>query len=301
MSLKESFKFKDRLIKGISPEGYFKISVVKTTNVVRTAQERHQLSLINTLLLGRTMTASMLLASELKGEERLSIRLEGNGPVGMLLAEANRTGEIRGYSKHPQVELDYSDPDSAIGDGLGVGLLTVSKVLYNEAEPQKSTLQLHKGDITTDVAHYLFQSEQVPSAILLDMNIDNEGEVIQSGGLLVQRLPGAPEDVIEYLQKRLQSFDKVSDLLEKGDYIDEIMSKAVEPYSVKELDRQPVHFFCRCNRDRFLSALSMLSYEDLRDLEGENQEMVCHYCNKKINVSEEEIQLLIESAQAKMN
>ncbi len=301
MSLKESFKFKDRLIKGISPEGYFRISVVKTTEVVRTARGRHQLSLINTLLLGRTLTASMLLASELKGEERLRLRLEGNGPVGMLTGEANRAGEIRGYSQHPQAELDYSAPDSSIGDGLGIGLLTVSKTLYNEAEPQKSTLQLHKGDITSDVAHYLFQSEQIPSAILLDMNIDKEGEVVQAGGLLVQRLPGAPDEVIGHLQNRLKSFDKVSDLLEKGEYIDEIMQKAVEPYQVRELDRQPVHFFCRCNRDRFLSALSMLNYDDLRDMEGESQEMVCHFCNKKINVSRGEIQSLIETAQAKMN
>jgi molecular chaperone Hsp33 len=301
MSLKESFKFKDRLIKGISPEGYFRISVVKTTEVVKTAREKHQLSLINTLLLGRTLTASMLLASELKGEERLSLRLEGNGPVGLLHAEANRVGEIRGYSQHPQAELDYFDPDSSISDGLGTGLLTVSKTLYNEAEPQKSTLQLHKGDVTTDVAHYLFQSEQIPSAILLDMNIDEEGDVVQSGGLLVQRLPGAPDEIITHLQERLESFDKISDLLQSGLYIDDIMAMAVEPYEVRELARQPVHFFCRCNRDRFISALSMLSYEDLRDMEGESQEMVCHYCNRKVNVTREEIQSLIETAQAKMN
>ncbi len=301
MSLKESFKFKDRLIKGISPEGYFRVSVVKTTDVVRTAQQRHNLSLINTLLLGRTLTAAMLLASELKGEERLSLRLEGNGPVGMVTGEANRTGEIRGYSRKPQAELDYSDPGLSIGDGLGVGLMTVSKILYNEAEPQKSTIQLHKSDITTDVAHYLAQSEQVPSAILLDMNIGENGHVIEAGGLLVQRLPGAPENVVEKLQQRLKSFDKVSDLLEKGDYIDDIMIRAVKPYNVKELDRQPVHFFCRCNRDRFISALSMLSYSDLKEMEGESQEMVCHYCNNRINVSKEEIGELAATAHAKLN
>lgn len=301
MSFKESFKFKDRLIKGISPEGYFRISVVKTTEVVRTAQKRHNLSLFNTLLLGRTLTASMLLASELKGEERLSLRLEGNGIIGMLTGEANRAGEIRGYSRNPQAELDYSDPDLSISDGLGVGLLTVSKILYNEAEPQKSTIQLHQSDVTTDVAHYLAQSEQVSSAILLDMNIGGNGHVNQAGGLLVQRLPGAPEEAVEKLQQRLKTFDKVSDLLEKGEYIDEIMVKAVHPYKVKELDRQPVHFFCRCNRHRFISALSMLSYSDLKEMEGESQEMVCHYCSNRIKVSKEEIGELAATAHAKLN
>lgn len=301
MSLKETFKFKDRLIKGISPEGYFRISVVKTTEVVRSARERHHLSLLNTVLLGRTLTAAMLLASELKGEERLNLRLEGNGPVGMLVGEANRAGEIRGYSQKPSADLDYSDSAITIGDGLGVGLITISKTLYNEAEPQKSTLQLHKGDITTDVAHYLAQSEQIPSAILLDVELDDEGNVKQAGGLMVQRLPGAPDRVVKELQESLTSFDKISRLLDSGIYIDKIMQRAVKPYKVKELDRQPVHFFCRCRRDKFISALSMLSYDDLKEMEGESQEIVCHFCNNRINVSREEIGKLVVTAQARMN
>lgn len=301
MSLKESLKFKDRLIKGISPEGYFRVSIVKTTEVVRTARERHNLSLLNTVLLGRTLTAAMLLASELKGEERLNLRLEGNGPAGMLVAEANRAGEIRGYSQHPSAELDYSDPETTISDGLGVGLITISKTLYNEAEPQKSTLQLHKGDVTADVAHYLAQSEQIPSAILLDVELDNDGDVNQAGGLMLQRLPGAPDNVVKKLQKSLTSFDRISGFLANGIYIDKIMQRAVQPYNVKELDRQPVHFFCRCSRDKFISALSMLSYNDLKEMEGESQEIVCHFCNNRVNVTKQQISNLIAAAQARLN
>ncbi|MEX1062807.1 MAG: Hsp33 family molecular chaperone HslO [Balneolaceae bacterium] len=301
MTLKESLRFKDRLIKGISQEGYFRISAIKTTEVVRAAQERHNLSLLNTVLLGRTLTASMLLASELKGEERLTLKLEGNGIVGMLMAEANRAGEIRGYSQHPDAELDPAMPDTSIGDGLGIGVLTVSKILYNEAEPQISTIQLHKGDVVTDVAHYLAQSEQIPSAILLDVRLSDSGEVMQAGGLMVQKLPGAPDHVVSELQDRLRTFDRISDLLDQGIYIDDIMQKAVKPFEIQEMNRQPVHFFCRCNRDRFLSALSLLSYDDLKEMEGESQEMVCHFCNNRIKVSRNEIHDLVVSAHAKMN
>lgn len=301
MSRKEDFKFKDRLIKGISPEGYFKISIVKTTEIVRTAQKRHNLSLLNTVLLGRTLTASLLLASELKGEERIRLRAEGNGPVGMILTEANRAGEVRGYAQHPDVELDYTDENTSVSQGLGIGVLTVSKVLYNEAEPRTSTIQLHKGDITTDIAHYLTQSEQIPSAVLLDMDIDPEGKVNNAGGLMLQRLPDAPAEVVEKLQIKLKNFEPVSGLLNQGHYIDRILEKAVHPYKVSELDRQPVHFFCRCNKDRFISALSMLDYEDLKDMEGESQEIVCHFCNNKIQVSSDEIHDLIVNAHAKLN
>lgn len=301
MSVKEEFQFKDRLIKGINEEGWFKISVVKTTDVVQTAKENHNLSLLGTVLLGKALTASMLLASELKGEERIKMRFEGKGPLGMIAAEANRVGEMRGYVQNPQASLDYENPETDLGDGLGLGFLTVSKVLYNEAEPKTSTIQLINGDINSDVAHYLAQSEQVLSGILLDVSLDDTGNVKEAGGILIQRLPEAEEEVVRRLQESLKELPPVSQLLEEGNYIDDIMQMASKPYKVKELDRQPVDFFCRCSRKRFKNALSMLSYEDLKEMEGESQEVVCHYCGNSLTVSKNEIHELVKTAKAKLN
>jgi len=301
MSLKKQFKFKDRLIKGIHPGGQFKISVVKTTDVVQTAKENHHLSLLNTVLLGRTLTAAMLLASELKGEERIQVRLDGNGPTGMVVAEANRVGEIRGYVQNPSAELDYSDSSVNIGDGIGLGVLTVSKTLYNEAEPRTSTIELVKGDVIADMAHYMVQSEQVLSAFLLDVSLDNEGNVRQAGGLLVQRLPEADEESVEKLQKTIASIPPISEMLADGKYIDDIMHLACTPFDVKELDRQPVHFFCRCSPGRFKNALSLLSYDDLKEMEGESQEIVCHYCGSKYEISKNDLHDIIKTAKAKLN
>ena len=301
MSLKEEFKFKDRLIKGIHSDGEFKISVVKTTEVVKTAKQNHQLSLLNTVLLGRTLTAAMLLASELKGEERIRLKLEGSGPVGMLVAEANRVGEVRGYSANSSVEMDYSRNDTTLSDGLGIGLLTVSKTLYNEAEPRTSTIQLIEGDVISDLAHYMVQSEQVMSAFLLDVDLTDKGDVKQSGGILIQRLPEADESVMKSLQKQLTNLPPVSELLDEGLYIDEIMTLASRPYSAKELDRQPVHFFCRCNAKRFKNALALLSLDDLKELEGEDQEMICHFCGTQHIISKDEITAIVEAAKAKLN
>ena len=301
MSLKEQFKFKDRLIKGIHTDGQFKISVVKTTEVVQTAKDNHQLSLLNTVLLGRTLTAAMLLASELKGEERIQVRLEGSGPAGMIVAEANRVGEIRGYVQNPSAELDYSDQDVSIADGIGLGILTVSKTLYNEAEPRTSTIELVKGDVTADMAHYMAQSEQILSAFLLDVSVDDEGNVNQAGGLLIQRLPEAEEESVEKLQKTVASLPPVSEMLSDSKYIDDIMHLACTPFNVKELDRQPVHFFCRCSPKRFRNALSLLSYDDLKEMEGESQEIVCHYCSNRLTIPKEEIRGIIEKAKARLN
>lgn len=301
MSLKEEFKFKDRLINGIDTEGSFKISAVKTTDVVETASKNHSLSLLNTVLLGRALTASMLLASELKGEERIKMRFEGKGPSGMIITEANRVGEIRGYVQNAGAELNYSHPEAELGDGIGLGLLTVSKILYNEAEPKKSTIQLVKGDIISDVAHFMAQSEQVLSAILLDVSVNNDGSVKEAGGVLIQRLPDAVQNVIHSLQETVESLPPVAQLLDEGYYIDDIMKMASKPFNVKELDRQPVDFFCRCSPKRFKNALAMLSYEDLKDMKDENQEIVCHYCGNSLSIAKEEIRELAESARAKLN
>lgn len=301
MSLKEEFKFKDRLIKGIDPNGQFKISVVKTRDVAETARQNHNLSLLNTVLLGKSLTAAMLLAAELKGEERIKLRLEGNGPVGMITTEANRVGEIRGYVQNPQAEIDYSQTDASISDGLGVGLLTVSKTLYNEAEPKTSTIQLAAGDVTSDIAHYMVQSEQILSATLIDLSLNDDGSVRQAGGLMLQRLPEADDAAINRISDTITNLPPLTSLFDDGYYIDEIMQMAVTPLKVKELDRQPVHFFCRCSDKRFKNALSMLSYEDLKEMKGESQEIVCHYCNNRTVIPKAEIEEIIKSAKAKMN
>ncbi|WP_255233321.1 Hsp33 family molecular chaperone HslO [Aliifodinibius salipaludis] len=301
MISKEDFIQKDRLIKGIAKDGSLKISVVKTTNVVKAARKKHGLSLLNTVLLGRALTGTMLMASELKGEERLKMRVEGQGPVGLLVAEANRVGEIRGYVQNPRANLNYNGGDIDISDGLGVGVMTISKTLYNEAEPRNSSIELINGNITDDLAYYMVQSEQIPSAILLDVGIDKDGEITEAGGLMIQRMPDAPEGVIDQLQQKLLQFDSISQMLADDLYIDDIMEKAMDPINVKELDRQPVDFFCRCTRKRFKDALAMLGYEDLKEISDEGQELVCHYCNEHYNIRKDEIEELLRETKAKMN
>ncbi|MEL7833035.1 Hsp33 family molecular chaperone HslO [Fodinibius sp. Rm-B-1B1-1] len=301
MISKEDFITKDRLIKGIAKDGTLKISVVKTTDIIKTARKKHGLSLLNTVLLGRALTGTMLMASELKGEERIKMRIEGQGPVGLLVAEANRVGEVRGYVQHPQAEFDYTNGDTNISDGLGVGVMTISKTLYNEAEPRHSSIELIKSNITDDLAYYMVQSEQIPSAILLDVGLDEEGNITEAGGLMIQRMPDAPEGAIDQLQEKMLQFDSISQMLGNGLYIDDIMKKAMDPMEVKELDRQPVDFFCRCTRDRFKNALAMLGVEDLKEISDEGQELVCHFCNEHYNITKNEIEELLMETKAKMN
>ncbi len=297
---KQEFLQKDRIIKGITEDGYIRIAVVKSTDVVREAKRRHNLSLLNTILLGRSLTGGMLLASNLKGEERVNMRLEGNGPVGHLSVEATSNGEIRGYSLHPEAELNYNETDN-IGEGLGLGVMSFSKILYNEAQPITGTVELIKGDINSDIAHYLMQSEQVPSAISIDVGIDENGEVTEAGGILVQAMPGADDNMKAQLEDNVSNMLPIPVRYQQGEYIDDVMHSVMKPAVVKEMDRYPVHFFCRCNRDRFKNALALVNLEELEDMKDDGQELVCHYCGEKYQVSREEIRQIISDAKVRMN
>ncbi len=299
MNKKAVYLKKDRLIKGITTDGFFKISVVKTTDVVKHARSNHNLSLLSTVLLGRALTGTLLLASELKGEERVRLQIQGNGPLGMIVTEANAVGETRGYVQNPDAQLEPGH--TSIGDGIGIGLLSFSKSLYNEAQPITGTVELVKGNISEDIAFYLLQSEQVPSAISLDVGVDENGEVTHAGGILIQALPGAPENAIEKLEENLKQLIPLSECFSNDQYIDDLMEAVATPYPVKELGRVPVHFFCRCTRDRFVSALSLLNIDDLEGMRDETQELVCHYCGKVYEVSPVEIGDIVKKMRIKMN
>lgn len=294
--LKEAFLNKDRIVRGITEDGFLKIAVVKTTDVVREAKRRHGLSLLSTVLLGRAMTGAMLIAADLKGEERVQVRFEGKGPVGALYVEANHVGEIRGYVKHPQAELNYEEGQTLV-DGLGIGLLHFTKTLFNEAQPVTGTVALPYSNITGDFAHYLLNSEQVPSAILLDVGIDEQGEVSESVGILVQALPDAPEEHIATIEKNFEAMEPLSTLIQKGMDIGDLMKHALDPLPCKELKRSPVHFFCRCTKDRFKSLLLTLGADELRTLQDQSQELVCHHCNEHYEITSDEIKALIKELQ----
>ncbi|AXI99803.1 molecular chaperone Hsp33 [Cyclonatronum proteinivorum] len=296
---KEDFLIKDRIIKGITNDGHFRISVIKTTEVVQLAAQKHELSLLNKVVLGRALTGTMLLASSLKGEERLRLRMEGKGPIGVLVTEANSVGEIRGFVQNPDAAIDPKTQD--IGDGLGLGLLTVTKTLYNEADQISGTVELTDGTVSPDIAYYLAQSEQIPSAIHLDVKLDDSGDVTSAGGVLIQALPDAPENKILTLQENLRQMKPAGERFLQGDYIDTIMHDIGRPYTVKELSRGPVHFFCRCTKDRFLSALQMLGKDDLESISDEGQELVCQFCNEKYHISQQEIKGILREKQIQMN
>ncbi len=287
------FEIKDRIIRGITEDKSLKIAAVKTTDVVKEAKQRHNLSLTATVILGKALTGVMLLAADLKGEERVILHIEGDGKLGKITAEANHLGEIRGFVQYPQAEIDIERGET-LKDAVGNGTLSVTKIIFEQARPITGTISLVHKNVSGDLADYLLFSEQITSAIILDVGITPQGEVEEAGGIIVQTLPGASEQVIQQVAKNLDNLRKISEFLHREAYIDELIKRAIHPLKFKELARYPVHFTCRCSKQRFADALQMLPLDDLKSLQGQRQELICHYCAEKYYFTPDELAQILE-------
>ncbi len=298
--LKKKFKERDRVMRCISKNANFRISIIRNTQAAITAGKRHNLDHALSLFLAKTLAAASMLASFLKGEERISIEIRGNGRIARIFAEAIHVGEVRGYAE-PATGNGNSETIASLSDAIGEGTLSVTRMLYDSAEPTQGITQLQNGDVETSLAYYFTQSEQIPSAVILDVSIDDNGLIEQSGGLIIQALPGASDAEIIEVYKSLSEMQSLSSLLKNGMQLDEILKIAL-PFEFDIIKNYPVDFFCRCSKANFISKLKTLEYNEIEDMRkmGQN-ELVCHYCNEKYYLDDADFDSILEELKAKKN
>ncbi len=290
-----------RLVRGLAGDGAFRVLAAETTDAVEEARRRHGLSPTATAALGRALTGAALLAFLLSKtpRERVTLKIEGEGPLGHLVAEAGVDGRVRGYVGHPEADVPLSEKGKLdVGRLIGPGELRVMRSLPN-GEIYDSSVPLVSGEIAEDLAHYLLKSEQIPSAVLLGVRVSPEGPVEAAGGMVVQVLPGAPEEAIARLEENLKDLPGFSALLkEKG------LTGAVREV-LKGLDFEPtdlgegvqVRFACRCDREKARDSLRFFGPEELREMAEEGgAEVVCRWCGEVYRFSPEELRALIADA-----
>lgn len=294
----------DQLIRATAAEKGIRAVGVITTKLTEAARQRHNLSYVATAALGRTMSAGLLLASNMKrAGSRVNIRVKGNGPLEGILVDAGLDGTVRGYVYNPTVEL----PPNAKGKldvGGAVGkegfLYVVRDVGYGY--PYASTVELVSGEIGDDVSHYLASSEQTPSALVLGVFVGAEG-VTAAGGILIQVLPKAARDeaLIQTLESRVEALAGFTPLLQAGKSLTEIFENLLGDMSLEILpETQLVRFHCGCSFDRVLGALKMLGEAELQDMieKDDGAEATCHFCGKVYQASSDELAQLIANLQA---
>lgn len=292
--LKKMYQHRDRVARSITTDGKFRAAAIINTNAAREAKRRHNLDPVGAILLSRTLAAASLLACFLKGEERIVVEAMGNGAYKKIFAEALQVGEVRGYAEqNPQADM----PDEA----LGIGLMRVSKILYGKFEPVSGVVDLQRSNITTDLAYYLTQSEQIPSAVRLDVKMNEADEIVTSAGLIVQAMPGAGEKEIMEVQNSIIELGSVAELAASGYTADEILHQVL-PYDVEILNNTPVDFFCRCSLDRFKAILVTLGINEVQGMKNTGQnELICQYCNNHYYLSDDDFNALITQLKAKEN
>jgi molecular chaperone Hsp33 len=288
----------DQLIRATAADGGIRAVGVITTRLTEVARAKHKLSYVATAALGRTMAAGLLMASSMKRPgSRVNVRVKGDGLLGGILVDAGLDGTVRGYVQNPSVELPPNakgklDVGGAVGNGY---LYVVRDVGYGY--PYSSTVQLVSGEIGDDVAHYLLNSEQTPSALVLGVFV-GAGGVTAAGGLLIQVLPKAArdEELVTTLESRVAGLSGFTPLLQAGKTLTEIFHDLLGDMGLTIFpETQMLRFHCGCSFDRVLGALKILGEEELEDMivKDNGAEATCDFCGSVYHATSDQLQELI--------
>lgn len=282
----------DSLVKATAAEKTVRALAAVTTGLVEESRQRHHTAPTASAALGRTLTAGLLLGSMLKEDEFLSLQLLGKGPLRGIFVDANARGETRGFVYRPRAHLPIREGKLDVGGVVGAGTLTVIRTQPWSKEPYRSITPLVSGEIGADVAHYLLNSEQIPSAVSLGVFVQPDEAVSAAGGFLVQVMPGASEETLAQLEANVARAKPVSQLVREGMTPQEILAHVLEGFDFTVVTEMPVRFSCHCNRDRVLSTLMAMGRQEMDDLVAEegHASVTCEFCNERYTISREEIE-----------
>lgn len=278
-------------IKRFTTREGIRMSLAVTTDIVETARVRHDLWPVATAALGRAMTGAILLAGDFKNHENVSLRIKGNGPLGVVHVDAFSDNTVRGYVDNPHVDVPLKragklDVGAAVGHTGEVQVTRFTQL----AQDYTSTSPIQSGEIAEDLAYYLYASEQVPSTISLGVLVDPDYHTIVAGGFIVQALPDATDQALAEVEKNINELGPITEYLRAHPNGEGLVERVLAGLTVNEVYNESIHFKCRCGRNRFADVLMTLREDDKQALlEDESTELVCHYCNETYNFTRDEL------------
>lgn len=285
----------DKIIKSISQSGSFRAFVLDSTETVKKAQEMHGTMSSSTVALGRTLIANQILAANQKGDSKVTVKVIGDSSFGHIISVADTNGHVKGYIQNTGVDIKKTATGEVlVGPFMGNGHF-VSIVDYGTGNPYTSTTPLISGEIGEDFAYFLAESEQTPSAVGLNVLLDENDKVKVAGGFMLQVLPGASDEEIARYEERLQKMPAISSLLASDDHIEALLNALYgdEPY--KRLSEESLSFQCDCSKVRFESALMSLPTSDLQEMidQDHGAEIICQFCQTKYQFNEKDLEGII--------
>lgn len=286
-----------KIVRYITQDGSAFVIAADTTDVVSKAEQIHKTSAVTTAALGRLMTACSMMGDMLKGkDDSITLRMNGEGPAGTLIAVSDSQGNTRGYVQNPVVEIPLNekgklDVKSAVGTN---GFLYVMKDMGMN-EPYVGQTEIVSGEIAEDITNYFAVSEQTPSVCALGVLVDKDLSVKAAGGFIIQLLPGCPEEVIEKIEKSISKIDSVTNMLSQGMTPDDIAKIALDGIEIDKLDESEIEYRCNCSKQRVETALISTGIESLKEMAEENKDITveCHFCDKTYVFTPKEIEKLM--------
>ncbi len=291
----------DEIVRVIAKNAPVKASAVTGRALVERARQIHKTLPVVTAALGRSLMACSMMGDQLKGEgSSVTLRLKGDGPMGVLTAVSDPEGNVRGFVQNPAVILPpRADGKLDVGGAVGrTGTLTVVKDL-DMKEPYVGMIPLVSGEIAEDVTSYFAASEQIPTACALGMLVDTDQSVLRAGGYLIQLLPGASDAVIDQVEAGVAALGQVTGaLMEEGMDAEGLLRRALDGFELELLDRHPVEYRCYCSRERVAQALVSMGREELTALieEQGQAELTCQFCDAVYRFSRRELEELLRKA-----
>lgn len=296
-SLKERLlaSAKDRIYNFLLAGGAVRGAILHGTRMINEMRANHELGILETLVLGRAYLGAGLMSADLKGSDRISLKIECAGPIKGLIAEANAFGEVRGFLKNVPIPLSEPMENFDLAPFFGEGFLSVIRYLEDAKQPFTGNIALKFGNIAQDLANYYLTSEQIPSAFNLSIKYDKAGEVIGAGGLFLQAMPGADESLTAELEELVIAFPSLGDVLSEGQEPQDLIQHIFQKHTPHFLASKRMEFMCHCSPERLSSILAMLPPDELKDIRDNGPfplEMRCHYCNTLYYFSKKEIQAI---------
>lgn len=281
----------DYLVRVITKEGNIRALACVTTGLVNELCRRHGTSPTASAALGRALTGGALMGALLKTGQRVAIKFEANGPLQKILVEADANGTVRGCVGVPEADVPPRGEKLDVAGVLGrAGFLTVTKDLGLK-EPYRGMVQLYTSEIAEDLAYYLTESEQTPSAIGLGVYVEPDGKVSAAGGFLIQSLPPADDLLIDQLMEKIGQLTSITDLQRQGKTPEDLLEQLFAGISYTVLEKRALAFQCSCSREKIERVLISLGKEELEGLMAKNEpvEITCEFCREVYRVELDEL------------
>jgi len=272
--------------------------VAQTRDLVNEAARRHFTTPVASAALGRLLTAGAMLGVTLKGEDDLiTLSIKGDGPIDSIVVTVDGAGHVKGYVNNPFVEIPAKENGKLdVSGAVGAGMLTLIRD-YGLKEPYIGQCELVSGEIAEDLTYYFASSEQTPSVVALGVLVDKDYTIKQSGGFIIQLMPGATDETISMIEKNIHEIESVTAMFEAGLESKDILNRILAGLEPKVLEITHPEFFCNCTKERVEKALISIGKKDIAEMiqEGETIEMKCHFCNDTYQFTVDELQTIKDS------